>query len=124
MSSMFTNYQSTFPDRYYYGCNILYEILVIWGICICCKNIIMKATFLISFIAFLLCNDQLFNISASINTYLGETHTVATAWQDNINNSRFIDGVNEVVIYPITREKIWVMEFPTAYIWASRSPNL
>lgn len=78
MTQLFQDYTSTFPDRYYYGCNILNTILLIYSIFLIIKysnlNIKYFYTSSLILIFFVINNNFLFEgISPSFNIF-GENY--------------------------------------------------
>ena len=64
MTQIFNGYQSTFPDRYYYGCNIMSMILLIIALAIIFKNVklnsVFKSLIPVLLITYFFQNDYLF----------------------------------------------------------------
>lgn len=127
MSSLFEQYQFTYPDRYYYGCNILYGIIVLHGLEIIAyknKPVLKICRSGLALFIFSLCiNAQLFpKVDRDFLIVRGK-ETGIEDWkdclEDAVNSNRINNGSYTVLIHPMTDNGVWTMELPEIYVWAS-----
>lgn len=122
MTQLFQDYTSTFPDRYYYGCNILNTILLIYSIFLIIKysNLNIKYFYTSSLILlfFVINNNFLFEgISPSFNIF-GENYygdfkdciKSATTTTISFSNQSYIP----VGTYPDIM--VWKINLPLPYV--------
>lgn len=125
MSSWFGNYQSTYPDRYYYGCNILYCIMVLYGLFIILKDKQYKlhVGILVIFVMMLMMNTNLFpEMDKDTQLIKGASNGIED-WKECIEaaatNNRIEDGKYLVEIYPFREYGTIIVKLPAEYVWAS-----
>ncbi|WP_459479426.1 hypothetical protein [Clostridium saccharoperbutylacetonicum] len=126
MTALFDNYKSSFPDRYFYGCNILFAIVMLYSLKIIFDEIRIKKHFIYTcqtvIIVIMLVNPYLFQMAkpdialygGSYSGTFNERVAVALKEQNAISDS----GIVKVKIYP-TKE--WNMDIP--YIYARETAN-
>lgn len=119
MTSIFDKYKSSFPDRYFYGCNILAIITFIYAVIIILEYYKINQHLIYSvqklIIIILLINPNLFQLMESDIKFIGG-YNIGT-FKESINNSIKLENINyetgmvNINIYP----KDWVMEIPYIY---------
>lgn len=119
MTSLFDNYKSSFPDRYFYGCNMLFAIIIIYAFKIIFEELSFKRQFIYAcqtgIIAIMLINPYLFEmakpdtifLNGHYNGIFNENVANALKEQNAINEN----GMVKVNIYP----KDWSMDIPYVY---------
>lgn len=124
MSALFDGYKSTHPDNYYYGCNILYCVLVLYSLYITVqRHIKFFCACMICFVVLFIANDNLFPvIEKDKGTVVGKSIGM-DEWKDCLEDAVECNRMNKcnytVFIHPFTDEEAWRMELPGVYVWAS-----
>ncbi len=124
MTAFFSDYQSSYPDRYFYACNALCVILLMYAIYLISVEFKIELVIrqsLVSFIVIVvLANPYLFefaspafNIHGSKN--LGDLKTTIIHSLQN-NSSNDASGTVEVVVYPVFPEGEWTIKIPLYYV--------
>lgn len=124
MTALFNKYQSSFPDRYFYACNILSFILLLYAINFLLEKQKIKQeikhTIKALFIIILLINPYLFELAKSDIKLLGGYN--AGTFKQCINRSVELNNFNEengtfnIEIYP----KNWSIELPYIYVLSTK----
>lgn len=120
MSSMFDSYKTTYPDRYYYGSNILYLIIVLYGLVRLIERKKQVVSLLMAVVmSALLINGELFPKMGISNKYLtGSNENIQ--WVDCLSKAYFENTVNNGIYY-VDNQPIWcpAIQMPIQYVWDS-----
>lgn len=117
MSSMFSQYEYTYPDRYYYGCNILFLMIFIYAIYVLLyhNKIVMKiAVYML--ICNLIVNPKLNYALAESEWALGNSNKYS--WEKSIKMADIVVLNEECVkinIPPSDIDGTWYVEMPLQY---------
>jgi hypothetical protein len=125
MTSLFDKYQSSFPDRYFYGCNILFAVVLIYAIKIIFEELNIKKQYTYTFqtliIVIMLINPHLFEMTKQDTIFLnGHYNGTFNECVANSLKGQIVTNENEMVkidSYP----KGWEMDIP--YIYARETAN-
>ena len=121
MTQMFGDYVGSYPDRYYYACNILAFMLFAYAGCVvieCFRREKLAAGLCTALICLLLLDPSLFYFTKSNYGILygdgGFTHTLAESCRAAVENAESIDlqGGIPVVLYP----NGWAPSFSARYV--------
>lgn len=117
MSSIFRQYEHTYPDRYYYGCNILFMMLFIHAIYVLFyqNRIAMKVVVYI-LICNLIVNPELNYVLAESEWAMGNSNKYS--WEKSIEMADIVVLNGECVeinIPPSDLEGTWYVELPLQY---------
>ena len=126
MTSLFSSYESSFPDRYYYGCNIFSLLLILFSLYAIGKN--KQFNFQLNkFVFAFIC------ICLAVNPYLFQFRVANLQSIKEISNfGDFKDGtllcyqeINQigetnfqakVRVYPIVENNLWQIVIPARYV--------
>ncbi|WP_252254642.1 hypothetical protein [Clostridium sp. ZBS12] len=121
MTSLFNQYQSSFPDRYFYGCNILSVMVLVYALEVIFENFNIKEKVVYSIQTFIivamLINPYVFGIAASDIKLIGGYNKgifnqciLNSMKEENFNKENSMISVD---IYP----KEWKMDIPYIYVF-------
>lgn len=117
MSSMFVQYTSSYPDRYYYGCNLLFILLVFYAIFIVVKKRIFVNLCVFLYVGFLCMNPHLY-YDREDGLWINGNSDEST-WEEcleNAEDSVLGDGATVAIYtFPNTNEKQIEMDIPINY---------
>ena len=129
MTALFNNYSSTYPDRYYYACNILAFAVFLYAVIILTRQIKQKKIvdmICTAFVVILLAKPNLFLFSAprSSNVYgaSGFNYTFAQSCKIALEQEKtsLINNVIPVKIYP----DFWPQtDFPAQFVIATAADS-
>lgn len=124
MTQFFDNYNGTYPDRYFYGCNLLSIVLILYAIWIIMNN--NKVTFKIrdgvlsTILCLLFLNPNLFyftnqNYSQYLYGENGFQGTFKQSCEAALAESQSVQSYYKVKIYPAG----WVIQLPFSFVIAT-----
>lgn len=123
MSELFDKYQTTWPDRYYYGCNFTYFIMVLYAIYLILKNKLnVFRQIILLFFGILILNNNIFpNIDSQLKKYNSDENM--QEWVDCIKyaylNDKCKDNIYIIYTHPNPNEKVWAVQLPLEYVYMS-----
>lgn len=124
MTQIFGTYAGSYPDRYYYACNILAFMLFAYAGCVVierCHREKLATGLCAAMICLLLINPHLFSFTEPNYGILygegGFTHTLAESCREAVENAENVDlqGGISVALYP----NGWSPPFPAEYVIAT-----
>lgn len=125
MSELFDNYKTTWPDRYYYGCNYIYFLMVLYAIYLIFKNNLnLYREIVIFFFGLLILNNNIFpNMENYMIKYNENGNGNMPEWSDCIEyayiNNQYEDNVYVVYTHPNPSEQVWSIRLPLEYVYMS-----
>jgi hypothetical protein len=125
MTSLFDKYQTSFPDRYFYGCNIFFSVIFIYAIKIIFDELNIKKkfryTFQVLIVVIMLVNPHLFEMAKRdtifLNGYNNGTFNECVANSIKEQTKTNANDLVKIESYP----KGWEIYIP--YIYARETAN-
>lgn len=123
MSELFDDYQNTFPDRYYYACNIMFAITILYGIYIVCskrkKALVFFDSMAIIVVISMCANDSLFFQEERDSGFL-KGNIEENNWKECLEQA-YLDGDEGNGKYMVIAPPYAsiVVELPEVYVWSS-----
>lgn len=127
MSSLFETYTSTFPDRYYYICNILFLIMTMYGIYVINVNLkgkiheLYNGVIIVVMFSMLVNSDMFFCVGKDDEFLLELGSAKNYNWEESLEETwsdNRIDGGNYVISTNPVGES-WTMRIPSVYVLSS-----
>lgn len=128
MTQFFNEYETTYPDRYFYACNTFCVIVLLYALYIILTHIKVSQNFLAGVLSLVLFgavfNTSLFELSSPYLSIYGtgdkgtfKDGIIAAVEQNRLNKDK--TGYVTVTVYPIISEGEWKIYVPEQYAYAT-----
>lgn len=126
MTAVFSNYQSSSPDHYYYGCNILCAITLVYAVYIILLkhkvNVRSRKAILSFFVVLLVINPFLFELDSprfNIHWERNEGNFQECVFNAVENSMLNQEGKVLIITYPIVKSDKWYVDLPYSYAFST-----